>query len=153
MSKKNQKGFTIIEVVLVLAIAGLIFLMVFIALPNMQAAQRNTQRRNDYNSLSTQITNYATNHNGGYPATVMSTWFNSQGTDPDGEPYSTTSVVDKPATANTPGRNSNQAYVYKKAVCDTAGNPATGKNKEFVVWGYVEEGAGTAGTYCLSSHI
>ncbi|MBQ6130136.1 type II secretion system protein, partial [Candidatus Saccharibacteria bacterium] len=33
---KSYKGFTIIEVVLVLAIAGLIFLMVFIALPNMQ---------------------------------------------------------------------------------------------------------------------
>lgn len=37
---KNQnltkKGFTIIEVVLVLAIAGLIFLMVFLALPALQ---------------------------------------------------------------------------------------------------------------------
>ncbi|OYX35483.1 hypothetical protein B7Z00_05080, partial [Candidatus Saccharibacteria bacterium 32-50-10] len=35
MSKQElkQKGFTIIEVVLVLAIAALIFLMVFIALP------------------------------------------------------------------------------------------------------------------------
>lgn len=36
-SNKNQnstkKGFTIIEVVLVLAVAGLIFLMVFLALP------------------------------------------------------------------------------------------------------------------------
>ena len=33
---KKNKGFTIIEVVLVLAIAGLIFAMVFIALPSMQ---------------------------------------------------------------------------------------------------------------------
>ena len=32
-NKQTKKGFTIIEVVLVLAIAGLIFLMVFIALP------------------------------------------------------------------------------------------------------------------------
>ena len=38
---KNKKGFTIIEVVLVLAIAGLIFLMVFIALPALQRSQRN----------------------------------------------------------------------------------------------------------------
>ena len=34
MRRKN--GFTIIEVVLVLAIGGLIFLMVFIALPALQ---------------------------------------------------------------------------------------------------------------------
>ena len=44
MSSKSKKGFTIIEVVLVLAIAGLIFLMVFIALPALQRTQRNTQR-------------------------------------------------------------------------------------------------------------
>lgn len=41
----NKKGFTIIEVVLVLAIAGLIFLMVFLALPALQRSQRDAQRR------------------------------------------------------------------------------------------------------------
>jgi len=44
---KNKQGFTIIEVVLVLAIAGLIFLMVFIALPALQRGQRDTERRQD----------------------------------------------------------------------------------------------------------
>lgn len=44
---KNKKGFTIIEVVLVLAIGGLIFLMVFIGLPSLQRSQRDKQRRND----------------------------------------------------------------------------------------------------------
>ncbi len=44
---KNKKGFTIIEVVLVLAVAGLIFLMVFLALPALQRAQRDAQRRQD----------------------------------------------------------------------------------------------------------
>ncbi len=34
-SKDTMSGFTIIEVVLVLAIAGLIFMMVFIALPQL----------------------------------------------------------------------------------------------------------------------
>lgn len=48
MTKPNKtQGFTIIEVVLVLAIAGLIFLMVFIALPALQRSQRDTQRRDD----------------------------------------------------------------------------------------------------------
>jgi len=47
MVKRNRKGFTIIEVVLVLAIAGLIFAMVFIALPSLQRGQRNTERKRD----------------------------------------------------------------------------------------------------------
>ncbi|MBP5711591.1 MAG: type II secretion system protein, partial [Prevotella sp.] len=65
MAKQNTKtkqGFTIIEVVLVLAIAGLIFLMVFIAWPALQRSQRDTQRRNDYSMLSTAVSNYATNN-------------------------------------------------------------------------------------------
>lgn len=45
--RNSKKGFTIIEVVLVLAIGGLIFLMVFIALPALQRSQRDTQRKDD----------------------------------------------------------------------------------------------------------
>lgn len=60
-------GFTIIEVVLVLAIAGLIFLMVFIALPTLQRSQRDTQRRNDLARVSTQLTQYQTNNSGRLP--------------------------------------------------------------------------------------
>ncbi len=40
-------GFTIIEVVLVLAVAGLIFLTVFLALPALQKSQRDNARRQD----------------------------------------------------------------------------------------------------------
>ena len=63
----NQKGFTIIEVVLVLAIAGLIFLMVFIALPALQRSQRDTQRRDDVSRFVSQLTSYATNNRGSLP--------------------------------------------------------------------------------------
>ncbi len=62
MSKNNKKGFTIIEVVLVLAIAGLIFLMVFIALPALQRSQRNTQRGNDISRFLTAVNDYQTNN-------------------------------------------------------------------------------------------
>ena len=51
--KKLNKGFTIIEVVLVLAIAGLIFLMVFIALPALQRGQRDSQREQDLSRQQT----------------------------------------------------------------------------------------------------
>lgn len=62
-----RSGFTIIEVVLVLAIAGLIFLMVFIALPALQRSQRDTQRRDDLARLATAITQYQTNNNNRLP--------------------------------------------------------------------------------------
>ena len=63
----SRKGFTIIEVVLVLAIAGLIFLMVFIALPALQRSQRNTRRRQDMARILSALDDYAANNNGRMP--------------------------------------------------------------------------------------
>lgn len=72
MSKQNNKtkqGFTIIEVVLVLAIAGLIFLMVFIALPALQRSQRDTQRRDDMARFLSQVNQFQANNAGNTPNT------------------------------------------------------------------------------------
>lgn len=69
MSTKSKKGFTIIEVVLVLAIAGLIFMMVFIALPALQRSQRNTQRADDMSRILTAVNSYQSNNNGKTPFT------------------------------------------------------------------------------------
>ena len=72
--KNEEKGFTIIEVVLVLAIAGLIFLMVFIALPALQRGQRDTQRRSDLSRALTKVTDYQTNNRGNLPASNNGAW-------------------------------------------------------------------------------
>ena len=63
-NKNNFKGFTIIEVVLVLAIAGLIFLMVFLGLPALQRAQRDTQRKQDVAMVVTALHNWKANNKG-----------------------------------------------------------------------------------------
>src|SRR6266536_271354 len=68
MNKQTNKGFTIIEVVLVLAIAALIFLIVFLAVPALQRNQRDTQRRADAARAIAQLQNYQSNHNGTVPA-------------------------------------------------------------------------------------
>ncbi len=73
MSKNNKKGFTIIEVVLVLAIAGLIFLMVFIALPALQRSQRNTRRRQDMARILSAFNDYQSNNNGQMPDNTTTT--------------------------------------------------------------------------------
>lgn len=65
MSKR--RGFTIIEVVLVLAIGGLIFLMVFIALPSLQRSQRNSQRRRDVDRVHAAIIDYQKHNKGKLP--------------------------------------------------------------------------------------
>jgi len=66
VNKDNKKGFTIIEVVLVLAIAGLIFAMVFIALPALQRNQRDQSRKNDASTVAAAINNWnSANRNGG----------------------------------------------------------------------------------------
>lgn len=65
--QKKTKGFTIIEVVLVLAIAGLIFLMVFIALPALQRSQRDSQRKQDLGRVITAIANYSSANRGAIP--------------------------------------------------------------------------------------
>jgi len=66
--KKNRRGFTIIEVLIVLAIAGLIMLIVFLAVPALQRNSRNTQRKNEVASILGAISEYANNRNGVLPA-------------------------------------------------------------------------------------
>lgn len=62
---KTKKGFTIIEVVLVLAIAGLIFMAVFIVLPPLWASQRDAARKENLMTFVTNLANYQTNNNRG----------------------------------------------------------------------------------------
>lgn len=49
--QKRAEGFTIIEVLIVLAIAGLILLVVFLAVPALQRNARNTEYRNEANRI------------------------------------------------------------------------------------------------------
>lgn len=65
--KKQEKGFTIIEVLIVLAIAGLIVLIVFLAVPALQRNSRNTQRKNDVSALVGAVQEYMNNNNGKTP--------------------------------------------------------------------------------------
>jgi len=71
--KKQNHGFTIIEVMIVLAIAGLIMVIVFIAVPQLQRNQRDNARQNAVNRLHAELDTYAGNNSGRYP-------FNSVGT-------------------------------------------------------------------------
>ena len=64
---KDQKGFTIIEVLIVLAIAGLILLIVFLAVPALQRNSRNTQYRSEASRLLASTQEFVNNNGGTLP--------------------------------------------------------------------------------------
>ncbi len=64
LKKNESKGFTIIEVMIVLAIAGLILLIVFLAVPALQRNSRNTQRKTDVGRIGSAATSIVSNSNG-----------------------------------------------------------------------------------------
>lgn len=68
--RKKTEGFTIIEVLIVLAIAGLIMMVVFLAVPALQRNSRNTQRKGDVQAVLASIQETTNNANGQLPATV-----------------------------------------------------------------------------------
>ena len=129
INKNNKKGFTIIEVVLVLAIAGLIFLMVFLALPALQRSQRDTQRKNDASRLRAAVTDYTSNNRGKLPwdgaapkpdfiskyiTTNNTTTFNDPSTNSQYTIATATGATDAPTALG-------QMKVYNNAKCGTDG--------------------------------
>ena len=134
---KSKSGFTIIEVVLVLAIAGLIFLMVFIAFPGLQRGQRDTQRRNDMSRFLSQLSQYQTNNRGQVPAATtdgytsfISNYLTLNGNDTFEDPSTGGTYIIK-AVVDCKGSGSNQCtddatfegavgeiYVYTNATCN-----------------------------------
>jgi len=146
---RKEKGFTIIEVVLVLAIAGLIFLMVFIALPALQSSQRDTARKNDVSAVAAGVTQYTSNNRGAFPTTVQLASYVKNVSD------NTTSVV-----VGTAGANSaivpvdGVVTVYQKAVCGAQVNAGTialttGTTRQYAVVTKLESGGKAA--YCQDS--
>lgn len=71
--KLNRKGFTIIEVLIVLAIAGLILLVVLLAVPALQRNARNTTLKSDASSLAGAVGEYKSNNDGVAPTAISAT--------------------------------------------------------------------------------
>lgn len=69
-SPRGQQGFTIIEVLIVLAIAGLILLIVFLAVPALQRNSRNTAIKNDVTNVVGGIGEFQGANNGTLPTDV-----------------------------------------------------------------------------------
>ena len=172
--ESHKKGFTIIEVVLVLAIAGLIFLMVFVALPALQRSQRDTQRRDDMARFMTQLDQYRANNSGNVPqigttksvtawSNFITNYLQVQGDsfeDPDGNAYTIGGVCivngentcdgnsaspKTPQQALTWDADKHQIYVYTNAKCNGEDAKYVANSPRLVAIRYKLEGAGV---YC-----
>ena len=117
LNRDKQDGFTIVEVVLVLAIAGLIFLIVFLALPQLRRSQRDTQRKSDAGRVLAELTNYAGNNRGDYPtsATEFTRFENNylagfDLSDPSEGPYTITQSSGDPDVG--------EIFVASATICD-----------------------------------
>lgn len=152
MKVNNEaKGFTIIEVVLVLAIAGLIFLVVFLALPALQRSQRDSQRKQDLSRFISQLTTYQSNNQGQLPSsataytTFISNYLTTGGSsfsDPStGNTYSVTYATSTPSGTITV--DAGQINLYTNTKCDsttTNGVSANSGDRNFAAVIYQEQG-------------
>jgi len=145
MQKNKEKGFTIIEVVLVLAIAGLIFLMVFIALPALQRGQRDQQRKNDLSRVQTAIQSFQSNNRNRLPtldSSFITAYMKVGGdtfTDPNGNDY-TFKAASNPTTFDPTKAEIDYTV---GAVCDGE-TVDTGKGAQKIALQYKLEGGGVA---------
>jgi prepilin-type N-terminal cleavage/methylation domain-containing protein len=70
LQKSNNKGFTIIEVMIVLAIAGLIILIVLLAVPALQRNGRNTALKNDASAIAAAVSTFQSDNDGAMPTGI-----------------------------------------------------------------------------------
>lgn len=151
---KLQKGFTIIEVMIVLAIAGLIMVIVFVAVPQLQRSERNTARKNVVDRIKTEVDNYSSNSNGNVPVStatlnaVVNRYLNGVNiNDPSsGNPmvitYHASGASAMPGTTPTGGNLPVVGTVYYRDQTYCNGEAlVTGSNRNYALWTQLEGGA------------
>ena len=150
--KKNQ-GFTIIEVMIVLAIAGLILLIVFLAVPALQRNARNTSMKNDASSLAGAVSEFESNNSGTPPTGVTNT---------AGAPVITGAAGTISATAKTQSTTSVSLSVVTAVTAVTAtvnkiqiqvGVSCSGtvNTRSTAVWYPIEQSGGNYANACVDA--
>ncbi|HEY1064063.1 MAG TPA: type II secretion system protein [Candidatus Saccharimonadales bacterium] len=154
VKQQKQEGFTIIEVLIVLAIAGLIMLVVFMAVPALQRNSRNTQRKNDVSSLLGAVNEFTSNSNGSMPVaadlgTVMGLgktgFYSGTGTGAGQITLLTGAQAALPSTAA-----GDRLVIVTGAKCGTSGATVAGAARSVAIQ-YVIEGSSSFQPTCQES--
>jgi prepilin-type N-terminal cleavage/methylation domain-containing protein len=126
--KKAQKGFTIIELLIVIAIIAILALLVLNNFQGAQAKARDQQRTTDLNNIHGKLEEFY-NENNHYPGTVTATSFPGMDEGSTADPIgsnqiSSTIVADATAAdnaaapANDTTSSSSYAYIAYPTGCD-----------------------------------
>ncbi len=140
----KERGFTIIEVLIVLAIAGLIMLIVFLAVPALNRNSRNSQRVNDVSRMAAAVSECLNNNNSlvancnNFGAAQLNTYI--------------TIANNQQITAVAAAPSTTAAVFAFSTVCNAAATASTagGGARSFTLVYQVETGTGTAGR-CVAS--
>jgi prepilin-type N-terminal cleavage/methylation domain-containing protein len=102
--KNKNEGFTIVETLIVLAIAGLIILIVLLAVPALQRSSQNSNIKSDAEAVSSAINDFESNNQGVQPVKADITGVAGSGKVSIGAGGSTVASTAKiqPATTVTP---------------------------------------------------
>ncbi len=126
ISLNNRKGFTIIELLIVIIIIGILALIGVVAYGNVQESARNSKRQSDISSLHTAIEAYFVQNNNVYPSATEINDATFRSNDLKGVPDET---FKDPKAANSTmatARTVNQyAYVVTPSGCDNGTTPCT----------------------------
>jgi prepilin-type N-terminal cleavage/methylation domain-containing protein len=124
--KKKSEGFTIIEVLIVLAIAGLIMLIVFLAVPALQRNSRNNARNSEAARVSAAATDCLANRNGVVASCTTAVITAGTGT---------LQQLETVTVGTTPAYTQNNAYVAFGRECDNTGTTsnASASSRKFTV--------------------
>lgn len=137
---KKEEGFTIIEVLIVLAIAGLIMLVVFLAVPNLQRSQRNNSYKSEAQQLLGAASEVSSNANGrvlvaGDSAAVLAA--------ANAKNY-TTLTIEGEAGTSVPNTTYTSAVFRTAAKCNAAGNETdAGSNRQIALLYRIETAGGS----------
>lgn len=131
--KSKTKGFTIIEVLIVLAIAGLILLIVFLAVPALQRNQRNNARNTEAARFSALVTECLANRNGTNASCMSNASIGVTPATDFRELGGTIVYVNGGTTSPTPSTTA--LAVWHQSLCNTTGAAAVAStsNRDFSV--------------------
>ena len=120
--KKQTKGFTIVELLIVIVVIGILAALVITTFTGVQQSARNTERQTDIKAIHGQVEAYYA-QNGRYPTLGNlndSSWraSNMKGLDPEAlkDPKGTAQTLSDTAGANT------YSYVVTPSNCDNGSN-------------------------------
>lgn len=150
--RNKTEGFTIIEVLIVLAIAGLIMLVVFLAVPALQRNQRNTGRTNDASLVLSAVSECLANKNGQVASCDTLGELQTAGTIDTAKLRQLTTVTVTTAAPAVP-TGTNAINVGFSSKCNAAGDAQqAGGTREFAALYNNESATAAAGVLrCLSS--